>query len=133
MGPAEALRRIAYLLEAQGAQTYKVQAFRRAASTVDAQAPGELSRLAEQGRLETLPGVGKSTATVISEALSGSVPGYLQALEESVPVACPRSRPVAARVAAGRLPQPFGLVRRRQPHPRDGVPRPGRWATSTWP
>jgi putative hydrolase len=89
MGPAQALRRIAYLLEAQGAQTYKVQAFRRAASTVDALAPAELTRLEEQGRLEILPGIGKSTATVISEALSGSVPGYLQALEESVPVLPP--------------------------------------------
>jgi putative hydrolase len=89
MGPAEALRRIAYLLEAQRAETYKVQAFRRAASTVDGVAPAELARLDKQGRLETLPGVGKSTATVIRQALSGSVPGYLQALEESVPVLGP--------------------------------------------
>ena len=89
MGPDEALRRIAYLLEAQGAPTYKVQAFRRAASTVDDLAPAELARLDEHGRLETLPGVGKSTATVISEALSGSVPKYLQALEENVPVLPP--------------------------------------------
>ena len=35
--------------------------------------PSELARLNEQGRLETLAGVGKSTAAVISEALSGSV------------------------------------------------------------
>ena len=89
MGPDEALRRIAYLLEAQGAPTYKVQAFRRAASTVDDLAPAELARLDEHGRLETLPGVGKSTATVISEALSGSVPRYLQALEENAPVLPP--------------------------------------------
>jgi putative hydrolase len=85
MGPAEALRRIAYLLEAQGAPTYKVQAFRHAASTVDELSPVELARLNDQGRLETLKGVGKSTATVISEALSGSVPGYLEALTESAP------------------------------------------------
>ncbi len=82
MKPAEALRNIAYLLEAEGAETYKVQAFRRAASTVDDVAPEELARLEEQGRLETLAGVGKSTAAVISEALSGSVPDYLHALEE---------------------------------------------------
>ena len=82
MLPADALRRIAYLLEAQGAETYKVQAFRRAASTVDEVAPAELARLHEQGRLENLSGVGKSTAAVISEALSGSTPGYLLALEE---------------------------------------------------
>jgi putative hydrolase len=89
MGPAEALRRIAYLLEAQRAQTYKVQAFRRAAATVDDQEPGQLSRLAAQGRLETLPGIGQSTATVINEALSGAVPAYLQALQQNVPVVAP--------------------------------------------
>ncbi len=89
MGPADALRRIAYLLEAQGAPTYKVQAFRRAAATVDGVEPAELARLDDRGRLETLAGVGKSTATVITEALSGSVPAYLQALEESVPALAP--------------------------------------------
>jgi len=89
MGPAEALRRIAYLLEAQRAETYKVQAFRRAASTVDGVAGAELARLSEQGRLETLPNVGKSTATVITEALSGSVPAYLEALEEKGTVLAP--------------------------------------------
>ena len=80
--PGEALRRIAYLLEAEGAETYKVQAFRRAASTVGEVPPIELARLNEQGRLETLTGIGKSTAAVISEALSGSTPEYLEALEQ---------------------------------------------------
>ena len=82
MQAAEALRNIAYLLEAEGAETYKVQAFRRAAATVDNVAPDELARLAEHGRLETLAGVGKSTASVITEVLSGSVPGYLSALQD---------------------------------------------------
>jgi putative hydrolase len=90
--PAEALQRIAYLLEAEGAETYKVQAFRRAAATVDEVAPEELARLDADGRLETLAGVGKSTASVISAALSGSVPEYLQALEERAP-ALPSGRP----------------------------------------
>jgi putative hydrolase len=79
---ADALRTIAYLLEAEGAETYKVQAFRRAAATVDDVPPEELARLAEEGRLETLASVGKSTAGVISEVLSGTVPGYLAALRE---------------------------------------------------
>ena len=35
MEPAEALRRIAFLLESEGAETYKVRAFRNAAATVD--------------------------------------------------------------------------------------------------
>ncbi len=82
MSPAEALRRIAYLLEAEGAEGYKARAFRRAASTVDATPPANLSRLDDQRHLETLPNVGKSTAAVISEALAGSIPGYLQSLEE---------------------------------------------------
>jgi putative hydrolase len=80
--PVDALRRIAYLLEAEGAETYKVQAFRRAAATVGELPPAELSRLNDQGRLETLAGVGKSTAAVINEALSGSTPEYLEALEQ---------------------------------------------------
>jgi len=80
--PAEALRRIAYLLEAEGAESYKAQAFRRAATAADGAGPAELARLDEQGRLETLAGVGKSTAAVISESLSGSVPEYLRALED---------------------------------------------------
>ena len=82
MQPVDALRRIAYLLEAEGAETYKVQAFRRAAATVGGLPPAELARLNDQGRLETLAGVGKSTAAVINEALSGSTPEYLEALEQ---------------------------------------------------
>ncbi len=82
MQPVDALRRIAYLLEAEGAETYKVQAFRRAAATVGELPPAELSRLNDQGRLETLAGVGKSTAAVINEALSGSTPEYLEILEQ---------------------------------------------------
>jgi putative hydrolase len=87
--PAEALRRIAYLLEAEGAETYKVQAFRKAAATVDAVSPPELARLDGQRRLETLQGVGSTTASVISEALSGGVPGYLAALELRAPGVAP--------------------------------------------
>jgi putative hydrolase len=85
MSPAEALRRIAFLLEAEAAETFKAQAFRRAAAAVDATPEEELERLASEHRLEVLPGVGQSTAAVISEVLSGRVPAYLQALEERVP------------------------------------------------
>lgn len=80
--PADALRRIAYLLEAEGSRGYKAEAFRRAAASVDAVSPEDLSRLDRHNRLETLPGVGKTTAAVVREALSGSLPSYLLALEQ---------------------------------------------------
>ncbi len=44
--PVEALERIAYLLEAQRAETYKVRAFRKAADVVGDIDPVELERLA---------------------------------------------------------------------------------------
>jgi len=89
MQPAQALRQIGFLLEAEGAQTYKVQAFRRAAATVDSISAADLKRLNSQGRLATLKGVGDATATVIRESLAGEVPGYLLALEQRAPTMAP--------------------------------------------
>lgn len=78
---ARALRRIAYLLEASQAATYKVRAFRNAAASVDQVDPERLAELAAGGRLETLPAVGATTARVIAEALAGDTPSYLEHLE----------------------------------------------------
>jgi putative hydrolase len=80
--PAVALRRIAYLLEAMRAETYKVRAFRRAAATVDEVDPDVLERRAASGRLGDLPGIGDTTARVIAEAVTGAVPSYLVHLED---------------------------------------------------
>lgn len=82
MHPAEALRRVAFLLEAEGAPTYKVSAFRRAAAAVDQLALAELARLDGSHQLESLPGIGQSTASVISQALAGRVPAYLADLQK---------------------------------------------------
>jgi putative hydrolase len=79
--PATALRRIAYLLEAQRAPTYKVRAFRRAAATVDDTDPDRLAQLAAAGRLADLPGVGDTTARVVGQCVAGEVPDYLTQLE----------------------------------------------------
>jgi putative hydrolase len=79
--PADALRRIAYLLERNRAESYKVRAFRNAADAV-ASIPAD--RLADMSaaELQRLPGVGKSTAQVIVEASAGGTPAYLEKLGE---------------------------------------------------
>ena len=85
MDPAAALERVAYLLESQRAESYKVRAFRRAAATVRATDDGELARMAAAGRLRQLEGVGETTARIVAEALEGSVPSYLAKLEGEQP------------------------------------------------
>ena len=81
MGPAAALRRIAYLLEREGAATYKVRAFRQAAIAADELGPARLALLTSSGRLKDVPGIGDTTARVIAEAVAGGTPSYLAELE----------------------------------------------------
>ena len=81
-GPVAALRRIAFLLERGREETYKVKAFRGAASTILPMPAEEVAAAAEAGTLTKLPGIGASSAKVITDAVRGVVPERLARLEE---------------------------------------------------
>jgi putative hydrolase len=82
MEPVAALQRIAYLLERDGAESYKVRAFRNAARAIANVPASELEKMSA-ARLREIPQVGETSARVVVEARHGATPGYLEKLESA--------------------------------------------------
>jgi putative hydrolase len=80
MDPVDALNEIAFWLERELAASFKVQAFRKAADAISALEAEEVARRAADGRLRRMKGIGDRTYEVISQAVAGGVPDYLDKL-----------------------------------------------------
>ncbi|MGW6728228.1 PHP domain-containing protein [Nocardia sp. NPDC055029] len=82
-GPVAALREIAFWLERDRAQTYRVKAYRRAADVVAGLTEAERAARASAHSWHELPGIGPKTAAVIEQAWTGAVPDYLADLRKA--------------------------------------------------
>ncbi|MEV4664360.1 PHP domain-containing protein [Micromonospora echinofusca] len=78
--PIADLRRIAFLLERANEATYRVRAFRSAATALAALPGSEVAERARTGKLTELSGVGDVTARCVAESLAGEEPVYLRRL-----------------------------------------------------
>lgn len=82
MDAVAALNEIAFWLERGRADTFKVQAFRKAAGIIGPLGPGEVEARARDGRLKSMKGIGDRTYQVIRQAVEGAVPDYLEDLRQ---------------------------------------------------
>ncbi len=82
MDAVDALNEIAFWLERELAPTFKVKAFRTAATTISGLTSDDLAARARDGRLRKLKGIGDRSHQVILQALAGTTPDYLADLRE---------------------------------------------------
>jgi len=75
---------IADLLELQGESIFKIRAYRKAAKAI-ATLAADLSEMSSQGKLETVPGIGKAIAGKIGELFKTGKIEYYENLKAEVP------------------------------------------------
>jgi DNA polymerase (family 10) len=81
---ADIFERIANLLEIKGEVVFKTLAYHKAAENLRSLAE-DVNGLANQGRLNDIPGVGKAIAEKIRELIETGHLGFLERLEQEVP------------------------------------------------
>ncbi len=88
MSPADALDRVVYLKDRALTESRRIQAYVNARDLVRELGDDEIARRHGEGTLQDLPGIGPSTAKVITLALDGDIDGYLADLdaETAIPV-----------------------------------------------
>ncbi len=82
MTPVEALERIVHCLDRVHDTSFRSKAWFGALQTVRATDPAEIEQRAADGTLTELPGIGDSSARLITEALTGETPTYVTKLEQ---------------------------------------------------
>ncbi len=109
---AERLDEVAQLLESQGANPYRVQAYRRAAATLRRHPQPVAELFAARGAegLRELPGIGETLARAIGDLLrTGRLPMLERIRSEADPVRLLASVPGIGRVLAERLHRDLGI------------------------
>jgi DNA polymerase (family 10) len=81
---AEVLQDISRLLELEGADTYRIRAYRKASHSIFA-LEEDINALCHEGRLQEIPGVGKSIGELIKELLSTGKSQFHGELKKEIP------------------------------------------------
>lgn len=109
---AARLDEVANLLDEQGANPYRVQAYRRAAATVRAlqESVADIAHKDGIAGLDALPGIGPSLARSVRElVVSGRLPMLERLRGESDPIALLTSVPGIGKIVAKRLHDELGI------------------------
>ena len=90
---ARALREIGLLLEAEGANTFKIRAYERGARAVEVLRE-DVTVLARDGRLTEVPGIGAALAATITEIATTGRSAQLEKLKAKMPAGVLELQPV---------------------------------------